>query len=78
MWRDLLSSFDVIGEWLVWKVGSGSKLRIGHDPWIGSSRVDRIPHHMTDYLRDMGLMHLSQIGDIVLLLGSKLEFQLKT
>ena len=34
-WKSVLWFFNLIGEFLVWKVGNGANVRIGLDPWAG-------------------------------------------
>ena len=34
-WKAVLWSFDLIGNYLSWKVGNGAAIRIGFDPWVG-------------------------------------------
>ena len=32
----MIQSFGLIGSGLVWRVGNGSLVRVGLDPWVGS------------------------------------------
>lgn len=34
--RALVSSFPLVGPWVVWQVGNGKEIRLGEDPWLGS------------------------------------------
>ena len=34
-WKAVLWAFDLIGNFLVWKIGSGNAVHIGLDPWVG-------------------------------------------
>ena len=34
-WKVVLWAFDIIGDFLAWKVGNGNVVRIGLDPWLG-------------------------------------------
>ena len=34
-WKAVLWSFDLIGNYLSWKVGNGADVRIGYDSWVG-------------------------------------------
>jgi hypothetical protein len=36
VWKALVDSFPLIGNWLVWKIGNEKRIRIGEDPWEGS------------------------------------------
>jgi hypothetical protein len=35
IWKAVNSAFQLVGNWLIWKVGKGEKVQIGLDPWIG-------------------------------------------
>ena len=43
IWKALCKSFSLISEGLVWKVGDGTKVRIGADPWLGSAQNYILP-----------------------------------
>ena len=43
IWKALVQAYDLIGTGLVWRVGSGSRVRLGMDPWVGSSRSHLLP-----------------------------------
>ena len=64
MWRALIATFDAIDEWIIWKVGNGRRLKIGQEPWIGCYVAHKISLHMISSLRDQGLLHLIQVGDV--------------
>ena len=34
-WKAVLWLFDLIGQSLVWRIGAGTEVRIGIDPWLG-------------------------------------------
>jgi hypothetical protein len=37
IWKGLVKAYDILGHWVVWKIGRGTKLIVGKDPWIGCS-----------------------------------------
>ena len=34
-WKVVIWSFDLIGNYILWKVGNGAYVRLGMDPWVG-------------------------------------------
>ena len=58
----MLWSFDLIGNFLVWKVENGADLRIGMDPWVGCKWRHSLPSHLTDILHSAGIYFLKDIG----------------
>ena len=68
-WKAMLWSFDLIGNFLIWKVGNGVNVRIGVDPWVGYKWRHILPISLVDKLHSAGLFFLSDIGclDISLL-----------
>ena len=51
----MLWSFDLIGDFLVWKVGNGESVRIGMDPWVGCKWRNMLPPHLIDKLHSAGI-----------------------
>jgi len=61
IWKSLLNSFPIIGNWLIWKVGIGSKVFIGRDPWIGSSNQHLLLENIILVLNHQGFYYLNHI-----------------
>ena len=61
-WKAVLWYFDIIGDFLVWKIGNGSAVCIGLDPWIGCNWRHALPLPMFDRLHLAGLYYVSDIG----------------
>ena len=61
-WKAVLWAFDIIGDFLVWKIGNGSAVRIKLDPWIGCNWRHALHLPMLDRLHLAGLYCLSDIG----------------
>jgi len=43
MWKEVIHSFEVVGEGLAWCIGNGSKVHIGSHPWLGSGDSHNLP-----------------------------------
>jgi hypothetical protein len=43
IWKAIITTFPLVGNWLVWHVGKGDKVQIGLDPWIKSRGFHRLP-----------------------------------
>jgi hypothetical protein len=52
IWKYLLKYFSVVGQGLAWRVGRGTKVRIGQDPWPGSDMAHLLPHPLIDILHE--------------------------
>jgi hypothetical protein len=63
IWKALVSSFDVIGDGLAWKVGKGNKVRLGRDPWSGNEGSHFLPKTLITRLQEQGFFYLCQVGD---------------
>ena len=63
IWKSLCKSFPLILEGLVWKVGDGSKVRIGVDPWPSCSQNHILPQQLIQLIHHKGYFHLNQIVD---------------
>ena len=61
-WKVVLWSFDLIGNYLIWKVGNGANVRIGMDPWVGCKWRHILPLSLVDKLHSAGLYFLKDIG----------------
>ena len=53
-WKVVLWSFDLIGQSLMWRIGTGSEVRIGMDPWLGCKWRHCLAISMTDKLHYAG------------------------
>jgi len=59
IWKFVIKSFSLIGDWLVWRVGRGDNIRIGEDPWVGCEGKHRIPPPLVLSLRELGYFSLT-------------------
>jgi hypothetical protein len=62
MWKDLVSSFDVIGDGLAWRVGKGNQVRLGRDAWPGSGGAHILSENIIQHLQMKGIFYLSRLG----------------
>lgn len=61
-WWALIKSFNLTGDWLVWRTGNGRCVR--SDPWVGSSE-HRLPAHMVIELQSSCIPFLSHVTDMI-------------
>jgi hypothetical protein len=59
IWKSIINSFHIIGDWLIWKVGNGSKVLIGKDPWIGCANSHILPEELVNFLNQRGYFYLN-------------------
>ena len=65
IWKALVKSFHILETSLAWDVGSGRKLRVGEDPWMGSVLQHLLPRRTVEALRKRGITFLSQLANPV-------------
>ena len=58
----MVQSFGVVGNKLAWKVGDGKKLRVGEDPWVGSTLQHLLPGHTVEALRQRDIIYIYQLA----------------
>jgi len=63
IWKAVVSAFQVVENYLVWKFGNGRKLRIGEDPWSGCDSQHLIYEHLIMELRLKGYYTLHHLVD---------------
>ena len=61
-WKAVLWLFDLIGQSLVWRIGTGTLVRISIDPWLGCKLRHILPDSMIDKLHDEGYFVLKDIA----------------
>ena len=61
-WKAVLWSLDLIGQSLVWRVETGTEVRIGIDPWLGCKWRHCLPESMIDKLHNAGFSVLKDIA----------------
>ena len=63
IWKALCKSLSLITEGPVWKVGDNTKVRIGADPWPGSTQNHILSQPLIQLIHQKGCYHLNQIAD---------------
>ena len=61
-WKSVLWYFDIIGNNIVWKIGSGATVHLGLDPWVGCKWRHHLPSLMIEKLHSYGFFSLKYIG----------------
>jgi hypothetical protein len=51
MWKALVSAFFIVGNFLAWRIGNGTKVKLGVDPWIGRKGVFRLSSELILVMR---------------------------
>eukprot|EP00253_Pinus_taeda_P035564 PITA_35564 len=59
-----LEAFTVIEQGLAWKVGDGSYIRVGRDPWVGCSEVYALSPGLLRHLDSKGIVTLNQVEKV--------------
>ena len=67
IWKGIVLLIPVIKRWLMLKVGNGSRVSLGEDPWVKYNANYRFPIHMIDYIRNKDLCKLCHIVDVDLI-----------
>lgn len=61
IWKVVVKSFHLVESNLAWSVGNGEKLKIGKDPWMGSTQQHLLPDHIINSLGQRGIVTLNQL-----------------
>jgi hypothetical protein len=48
----------MVGNWIVWKIGDGSRVRVGEDPWLGVGDNFRLLEPLHQLLRIQNVITL--------------------
>jgi hypothetical protein len=56
-WNAMMDAYQLIGDWLCWKIGNGRKIRIGEDPWIGGGEAFKLSNILVEELHSKGFFH---------------------
>lgn len=58
MWNGFTSAFQILVEWLAWKVGNGLHVLLGVDPIIGGPSQFKFSWELGVFLRERGFITL--------------------
>lgn len=64
IWKAIVKSFQLIGNWLVLKVGDEHRVHLGEDPWFDCRGSFELFEKLIVFLREKGLFTLSHVVDI--------------
>ena len=56
-------SIQIIEKGLAWKVGDGSQVRVGCDPWVGCSPNYSLSQELVNHINSEGFYFLNQVAD---------------
>jgi hypothetical protein len=70
IWKAIINYFHIVGDWLIWKIGNGSKVLIGKDPWIVCSNNHLLPEDLITSLNHRGFYYLNQVGRMDFITGN--------
>jgi len=60
VWKALVSAFPLLRKWIAWKVGTGKKVRIGDDPWLGCQGNFRLSDSLLSNLHSLEIFCLDE------------------
>lgn len=63
IWKVVLNSLPLIRDGITWKIHSGSSVRIGFDPWIGSGNSHRLPQELIMIINNVDITNIDHILD---------------
>ena len=58
-WRAIISAFNLIGDWLEWRIGDGMSIKIDQDSWIGGTTKHLLPLPLVEDLKVRGFIYLA-------------------
>jgi hypothetical protein len=61
VWKALVEAFPLVGDWVVWKIGDGKKVRVGEDPWLGAGNYFRLSPPLIQSLRNNNIHSLHDV-----------------
>jgi hypothetical protein len=62
VWKALVEAFPLVGNWMVWCIGNGEKVRLGEDLWLGVGNNYKLSPPLLLFLKDKNLCFLSDLN----------------
>ena len=50
-WNALVQAFPLISHWMAWRIGSGTRVKVGEDPWEGDGEEYILSNKFIQHLR---------------------------
>jgi hypothetical protein len=55
IWKNYMCSFPIIKRWLAWEIGSGNRVILGHDPFIGCNSSFKLSDPLIQFLNSLSI-----------------------
>jgi hypothetical protein len=59
IWKVVVVAIPLVSNWLIWKIGRGTKVQVRLNPWVGSGVDFILLVHVILNLRSRGISNLS-------------------
>jgi hypothetical protein len=60
IWKNFMFSFPIIKRWLAWSIGSGNRVILGYDPFIGCNSSYKLSGPLIQHLNSLNIYSLAQ------------------
>jgi hypothetical protein len=65
IWNTIITSFDMVGDNLAWRIGNVNKVRLSLNPWPGSGGAHNLPANLLHSFHTQGYLFLNHIADTI-------------
>ena len=60
-WKALILEFSLFGSWIAWRIGNGTRVKVGEDPWVGPGEEYRLSDQVIQHLRIHRITFLADV-----------------